>query len=186
MVVNRIMQRLKQGEAVADDRDAPSAPRGMRAVSAQPSTEMGIEVDGLRDVLVRMAKCCKPVPGDPIVGYISLGRGITIHRGDCPNAGALQKNPERFTPVHWSGTNTHSFRVELAVEAWDRPRLLEDLSRAFGECGVNIVSAQIHMENQLVRDTFVIDVGDAEALKNVVQTLRQVESVFDAYRVTPQ
>lgn len=186
MVVNRIMQRLKQGEAVDEGRSSTSASRPLRSVSALQSTEMGIEVDGLSDVLVRMAKCCNPVPGDPIVGYISLGRGITIHRGDCPNAGALQKNPERFTPVSWTGATQHSFRVELAVEAWDRPRLLEDLSRAFGESGVNIVSAQIHMENQMVRDTFVVDVGDTETLRGLITTLRNVESVFDAYRVTPQ
>ena len=136
-------------------------------------------------MLVRLAKCCKPVPGDPILGYISLGRGITIHREDCPNARALRKNPERFTPVSWSGTNKQSFRVEIAVDAWDRARLLEDLSRAFGENGANIVSAHCAMEDQMVHDRFTVDVGDVETLRSVIQSLRQVESVFDAYRVTP-
>jgi len=184
MVVNKILARLKAGEAVADERTT-AAPRGRRTVSAQASTDMGIEVEGLSDVLVRLAKCCKPVPGDPILGYISLGRGITIHREDCPNARALLKNPERFTPVSWGGANQHSFRVEIAIDAWDRPRLLEDLSRTFGEHGVNIVSANCHMENQMVHDRFVVDVGDVETLKGVVNVLRNVESVFDAYRVTP-
>src|SRR5690606_40471739 len=133
---------LKAGQAVADDA-APSTvtPRGRRPHTATASSDLGIEIDGLADVLVRLAKCCKPVPGDPILGYISLGRGITIHREDCPNAKALKKNPERFTPVSWSGANRQSFRVEIAVDAWDRARLLEDLSRAFAENGVNIVSA---------------------------------------------
>ena len=146
---------------------------------------MGIEVEGLTDVLVRLAKCCKPVPGDEILGYISLGRGITIHRGDCPNARALLRNPERFTSVSWGGANQHSFRVEICVTAGDRPRLLEDLSRTFGEHGVNIVSAHCAMDSQLVEDRFVVDVGDIESLKTVINALRNVESVFDAYRVTP-
>ncbi len=184
MVVNKILNRLKAGEAVTEERTV-DAPRGRRTVTSQASTDMGIEVEGLTDVLVRLAKCCKPVPGDPILGYISLGRGITIHRDDCPNARALLKNPERFTPVNWSGANRHSFRVEIAVDAWDRSRLLEDLSRTFGEHGVNIVSANCHMENQMVHDRFVVDVGDIETLKSVVNGLRNVESVFDAYRVTP-
>ena len=186
IVVNKILQRLKAGQAVADDA-APSAvtPRGRRPHTATASSELGIEIDGLADVLVRLAKCCKPVPGDPILGYISLGRGITIHREDCPNAKALKKNPERFTPVSWAGANQQSFRVEIAVEAWDRARLLEDLSRALAEAGANIVSANCSMEDQMVHDRFVVQVGDVETLKSCISGLRQVESVFDAYRVTP-
>ena len=82
-------------------------------------------------MLVRLAKCCTPVPGDPILGYISLGRGITIHREDCPNVKALMRNPERFTPVEWEGgATTSSFRVQIAVDSFDRPRLLEDVARS--------------------------------------------------------
>ncbi len=184
-VVNKILARLKAGEAVSEERQTTAAPRGRRAVVAEASGDMGIEVEGLSDVLVRLAKCCKPVPGDGILGYISLGRGITIHRDDCPNARALLKNPDRFTPVSWGGANRRGFRVEIAIDAWDRPRLLEDLSRSFAESGVNIVSANCHMENQMVHDRFVVDVGDIESLKGVVNALRNVESVFDAYRVTP-
>ena len=121
VVVNKILHRLKAGQAVADEAAPPGvAPRGRRPHTATASSDLGIEVDGLADVLVRLAKCCKPVPGDPILGYISLGRGITIHREDCPNAKALQRNPERFTPVSWGGANQQSFRVEIAVDAWDR------------------------------------------------------------------
>ena len=92
--------------------------------------------------MVRLAKCCRPVPGDEIVGYISLGRGITIHRPDCKNVAALMRNRERFTDVSWEGVNEASFRVELQVDAWDRTRLLEDLSRTFAEAGINIVEAR--------------------------------------------
>ena len=164
---------------------APDA-RARRTPSATASSDLGIEIEGLADVLVRLAKCCKPVPGDPILGYISLGRGITIHREDCPNARALKKNPERFTPVSWGGANQQSFRVEIAVDAWDRPHLLEDLSRAFAESGVNIVSANCAMEDQMVHDRFTVEVGDLEALQGVDRTRSARSSqVFDAYRVTP-
>jgi GTP diphosphokinase / guanosine-3',5'-bis(diphosphate) 3'-diphosphatase len=184
-VVNKILHRLKTGQSVADD--APVAPdaRGRRTPSATASSDLGIQIEGVADVLVRLAKCCKPVPGDAILGYISLGRGITIHREDCPNARALKRNPERFTPVSWGGVNQQSFRVEIAVDAWDRPHLLEDLSRAFAESGVNIVSANCAMEDQMVHDRFTVEVGYVEALKASVHALRQVDSVFDAYRVTP-
>jgi GTP pyrophosphokinase len=184
-VVNKILHRLKTGQAVADEAPSGPAPRGRRPHTSTASSDLGIEIDGVADVLVRLAKCCKPVPGDPILGYISLGRGITIHRGDCPNARALQKNPERFTPVSWEGTSQQSFRVEIAVDAWDRARLLEDLSRAFAEHGVNIVSAHCAMEDGMVHDRFTVDVGDVETLKTCISGLRQVDSVFDAYRVTP-
>jgi GTP pyrophosphokinase len=170
---------------VVEETRPGTVPRGRRPHTATASSDLGIEIDGLADVLVRLAKCCKPVPGDPILGYISLGRGITIHREDCPNAKALQKNPERFTPVSWGGTNQQSFRVEIAIDAWDRSRLLEDISRAFAEAGVNIVSAHCTMEDQMVHDRFTVDVGDIETLKSCISGLRQVESVFDAYRVTP-
>ena len=111
-----------------------------RARDAVASNTYGIKVVGVEDVLVRLAKCCTPVPGDEIVGYISLGKGITIHRDDCPNVRALRRNPERFTPVEWEGGVSQSFRVQIAVDSWDRPRLLEDVARTFAEHGANIVS----------------------------------------------
>ena len=134
---------------------------------------------------MRLAKCCRPVPGDPIVGYISLGKGITIHREDCPNARALMKNPDRFTPVSWDGEGSNSFRVELQIDGWDRTRLLEDLSRAFAESGINILEARCTVVHPMVKNRFVVEVGDTAALKQCVQRIRNIESVFDAYRVTP-
>ena len=116
--------------------------------------------------MLRLAKCCRPVPGDPIVGYISLGRGITIHREDCPNAAALRKDPERFSPVHWEGDHETAFRVEIQVDAWDRHRLLEDLSRTFAEAGINILEARcIGRSARWSSNRFVVEVADTQALK---------------------
>ena len=181
-VVNKVMQRLKAGQEV-EESATDHATRRPRSATA--SSALGIEVDGLADVLVRMARCCNAVPGDPIVGYISLGRGITVHREDCPNVGALRKNPERFTEVTWSGGSQQAFRVDIAVDAWDRPRLLEDVSRAFSEHGGNIVTASCRVDGEMVHDRFLVEVGDPETLREIVASLRQIDSVFDAYRLSP-
>ena len=187
VVTNKVMQRLKQGEARRGGRarrpSCSSAARRPKKTAA--SSTYGIKVEGIDDVMLRLAKCCRPVPGDPIVGYISLGKGITIHHEGCPNAQALMKNPERFTKVAWEGDDAASFRVELQIDGWDRHRLLEDLSRTFAETGINILEARCTVVHPMVKNRFVVEVGDTQALKTCIQRLRNIESVFDAYRVTP-
>jgi guanosine-3',5'-bis(diphosphate) 3'-pyrophosphohydrolase len=191
VVVNKLMQRLKQGEAAVEPRSAVEElvadKKREQAKPTAKSSTYGIKVDGDAgvDVMLRLAKCCRPVPGDPIVGYISLGKGITIHREDCSNAKALRKNPERFTKVSWDGEGAQSFRVELQVDGYDRTRLLEDLSRTFAESGVNILEARCTVVEPMVKNRFVVEVGDTGALKACIQRLRNIDSVFDAYRITP-
>ena len=180
-VANKVLHRLKTTE-VAEEEKVPLKPKARHAVASQ---NFGIHVPGVEDVLVRLAKCCTPVPGDGIVGYISLGKGITIHRDDCPNVRALQKNPDRFTLVEWDGGASQSFRVQIAVSSWDRPRLLEDVARTFAEHGTNIVEYGGHVEDQMARNWYVAEVGDIKALRGLLSALRNIESVFDAYRVTP-
>jgi GTP pyrophosphokinase len=189
-VANKVFQRLKQGEAVAGDETEARLQgvlegRDERQRRTQEASDYGINVKGVDDVMIRLAKCCRPVPGDPIVGYVSLGRGITIHRDDCRNMTALKRSPERFTEVEWEGDNATSYRVELQVDAWDRTRLLEDLSRTFAETGVNIIEAFCSTKHPMVKNRFVVEVGDGEQLRTCVGRLRNVDSVFDAYRVTP-
>src|SRR5687767_2262715 len=188
VVVNKVMQRLKAGEAADDEptvaedlvsaRKAPRRPEG-------DASKYGIQVEGVADVPLRLAKCCRPVSGDPIIGYVSLGRGITIHREDCPNAVALRRDADRLVPVSWDGDNETSFKVEIQVDAWDRHRLLEDLSRTFAEGGVNIIEARCIVDKPMVKNRFVIEVADTPALKSTVNRLRAIDSVFDAYRVIP-
>jgi GTP diphosphokinase / guanosine-3',5'-bis(diphosphate) 3'-diphosphatase len=181
-IVNKVIHRLKT-EQVAEEAPVVKAPKA-RVVTGN---DIGVVVAGVEDVLVRLAKCCTPVPGDPIVGYISLGKGITIHRSDCPNVKALRRNPERFTPVSWDGgTATKSFRVQIAVDSWDRPRLLEDVARTFAEHGANIVSYGGMVEDQLAKNWYTAEVGDVKSLRTLLNALRNLEAVFDAYRMTPQ
>jgi guanosine-3',5'-bis(diphosphate) 3'-pyrophosphohydrolase len=182
-IVNKVVQRLKT-EQVAEE--APVVTKAPRARETVSGTDLGVVVPGVTDVLVRLAKCCTPVPGDDIVGYISLGKGITIHRGDCPNVKALRRSPERFTEVEWDGAvAAKSFRVQIAVDSWDRPRLLEDVARTFAEHGANIVSYGGVVEDQLAKNRYTAEVGDLKSLRTLLTALRNLEAVFDAYRVTP-
>jgi GTP pyrophosphokinase len=185
---NKVIQRLKAGEAVEE---APGEMvtgregREDRARRTKDASNYGIVVKGVDSVSVRLAKCCRPVPGDEIAGYVSLGRGITIHRADCKNVKALKRAPERFVEVAWEGENESSYRVELQIDAYDRTRLLEDLSRTFSEVGINIIGATCITNHPMVKNRFVVEVGDTEQLKTCISRLRNVESVFDAYRLTP-
>jgi GTP diphosphokinase / guanosine-3',5'-bis(diphosphate) 3'-diphosphatase len=181
-IVNKVIQRLKTDQVAEEAPVVTKAPKAREAVAG---SDMGVVVQGVEDVLVRLAKCCTPVPGDPIVGYISLGKGITIHRSDCPNVKALRRQPERFTPVDWDGGGTKSFRVQIAVSSWDRPRLLEDVARTFAEHGANIVSYGGVVEDQLAKNWYTVEVGDIQSLRSLLNSLRAVDAVFDAYRVTP-
>jgi len=182
-----VLQQLKTDEAVPDDAPLAGLPVQKKR-HIRSGDDFGVRVEGIEDsagVAVRMAKCCMPVPGDPIKGYISLGRGITIHRGDCPNVKALEKTPERFTPVHWEGRPDAAFRAEIQIEAWDRVRLLEEISRTISEHGCNIVQHMGIVDEELVKERFTIELGDVTVLKSLLSALRNVDSIFDAYRVTP-
>jgi guanosine-3',5'-bis(diphosphate) 3'-pyrophosphohydrolase len=185
-VANKLMQRLKEGEAVEEREplDLEGA-REDKARRTKDAADYGIRVKGADNVAVRLAKCCRPVPGDRIAGYVSLGRGITIHRADCKNVKALMRSPERFVDVAWEGENESTYKVELQIDAYDRTRLLEDLSRTFSEAGINILGASCMTKHPMVKNRFVVEVGDTEQLKQCISRLRNVESVFDAYRITP-
>ncbi len=188
VVVNKMMQRLKQGEAAESEPTATDDLLQTGRRRTRPTTSSaryGIVVEGIDEVMLRLAKCCRPVPGDPIVGYISLGRGITIHREDCPNVVVLKKDPDRFTAVSWDGDAETSFRVEIEVDGWDRHRLLEDMSRTFAEAGINILEARCTVNHPMVKNRFVVEVGDTRTLDQAINRLRNIDAVFDAYRVTP-
>ena len=182
-VVNKVLESLKTDE-IPEESLVTIKPAGRKRIVTGDS--LGVTVPGVEDVLVRLAKCCTPVPGDDIRGYISLGRGITIHRGDCPNVRSLMRNPERFTPVEWeSGAASASFRVQISVEAWDRARLLEDVARTFAEHGANIVAYGGSVEDGMARNWYTAELGDTKDLRSLLNALRNLDGVFDALRVTP-
>jgi guanosine-3',5'-bis(diphosphate) 3'-pyrophosphohydrolase len=184
-VVTRVIQMLNPRDEAVPAASAPIAvPR--EALEAPSPGRLGLQVDGVEDVAIRLPQCCRPVPGDDVVGYISLGRGITVHRRDCPNVKALEKNPERFAAVHWESMGKTPLRVEIQIEAYDRNHLLEDISRTLSESGVNILAAECRVgRNNMVKDRFVFEVPEIEYLETVLQRIRRIDTVYDAYRVTP-
>jgi len=157
------------------------APRSKRRKSGG-----GVKVKGIDDVLVRLANCCHPVPGDKIIGFVTRGRGVSVHRLDCPNARELLSTPERIIEVDWDlGTET-AFQVEIFVEAMDRLRLLQDVTSTLAESGVNILasSTTTHRDG-LVDMRFLFELGDLSRLDHILRELRTSEGVFEARRMQP-
>jgi guanosine-3',5'-bis(diphosphate) 3'-pyrophosphohydrolase len=150
----------------------------------QPVREGGIRVKGVGDLLVRFTKCCAPIPGDPIVGFITRGRGISVHREDCVN---LQNSPERerFVDVKWDPRVSGLFPVSIGVEALDRPKLLRDISTAISEFGVNISQVSSSTLNGIAHFRFTVGLADPSSLGSILLGVRRIESVYDAFRVTP-
>ena len=146
----------------------------------------GIAVKGIDDVLVRLARCCNPVPGDKIIGFVTRGRGVSVHRMDCPNARELLSSPERIIDVEWDLGSETTYQVEIFVEALDRLRLLQDVTSALAESGVNILasSTSTHKDG-LVDMRFLFEIGDLSRLDSTLREVRGVEGVFEARRMLP-
>ncbi|WP_298036307.1 RelA/SpoT family protein [uncultured Microbacterium sp.] len=148
-------------------------------------SDSGILVRGADDILVKLAKCCTPVPGDGIVGFVTRGSGVSVHRADCVNVKALSGEEQRFVEVSWAPTTKSVFRVQIQVEALDRSGLLSDVTRVLSEHHVNILSATVHTNDErLAISRFVFEMGDAVHLDRVLNAVRRIEAVYDVYRVT--
>ncbi|MDO5503730.1 MAG: bifunctional (p)ppGpp synthetase/guanosine-3',5'-bis(diphosphate) 3'-pyrophosphohydrolase [Actinomycetia bacterium] len=145
----------------------------------------GVVVKGTSDVWVKLARCCTPVPGDAILGFITRGDGVSVHREDCTNAATLRSQPERLIDVSWAPTSGTLFLVQMQVEALDRNGLLSDMTRALSENGVNILSASVTTNrDRLAISKFTFEMGDASHLSHVLKAVRKVDGVYDAYRIT--
>uniref|UniRef100_UPI0035B1ACB9 RelA/SpoT family protein n=1 Tax=Microbacterium sp. TaxID=51671 RepID=UPI0035B1ACB9 len=147
--------------------------------------DSGVLVRGANDILVKLAKCCTPVPGDPIVGFVTRGSGVSVHRADCVNVKALSGEQDRFVEVSWAPTKKSVFRVQIQVEALDRSGLLSDVTRVLSEHHVNILSATVSTtDERLALSRFVFEMGDAVHLDRVLNAVRRIDAVYDVYRVT--
>ena len=147
--------------------------------------DSGILVRGAADILVKLAKCCTPVPGDPIVGFVTRGSGVSVHRSDCVNVKALSDQEQRFIEVEWAPTTKSVFRVQIQVEALDRSGLLSDVTRVLSEHHVNILSATVNTNpERLAISRFVFEMGDSVHLDRVLNAVRRIDAVYDVYRVT--
>lgn len=181
-VVQKLVQALGgQDEATEDIAESTPIRRSKRRSSADP----GVVVKGVEDVWVKLARCCTPVPGDPIIGFVTRGSGVSVHRADCLNVDSLSKQPERILEVEWAPTQSSVFLVAIQVEALDRSRLLSDVTRVLSDQHVNILSAAVQTSRDRVATSrFTFEMGDPKHLGHVLKAVRGVEGVYDVYRVT--
>ncbi|MFD8868081.1 RelA/SpoT family protein [Streptomyces sp. NPDC059590] len=183
-VVGKLVQALGGEEAANEDIAETTPPirgRGKRRSSADP----GVVVKGVDDVWVKLARCCTPVPGDPIIGFVTRGSGVSVHRADCVNVDSLSQQPERILDVEWAPTQSSVFLVAIQVEALDRSRLLSDVTRVLSDQHVNILSAAVQTSRDRVATSrFTFEMGDPKHLGHVLKAVRGVEGVYDVYRVT--
>jgi len=181
-VVARLSRQLS-GSAEEDVTDVPLA-RPVRI--RQPDVAKGVMVKGLGDVWVRLGRCCTPVPGDQIVGFVTRGQGVSVHRADCPNVKTLRREPERMIEVSWAEGKSTSFVVAIQVEALDRTRLLSDIATMLSDQHVNILSANSTTgRDRITRLRFSFELADITHLSSLLASVKRVESVYDAYRVVP-
>ncbi len=148
----------------------------------------GVVVKGIDDVLVRLSRCCNPVPGDEILGFVTRGRGVSVHRADCPNAVDLKREPERIIDVEWEGSPSaeQSYKVEITIEAIDRLNLLLDVTRVISEAGANVLSCQTNSHRDGVVDMrYLFQISDLSLIERTLKHLSEVEGVFEARRADP-
>jgi GTP diphosphokinase / guanosine-3',5'-bis(diphosphate) 3'-diphosphatase len=157
-----------------------------KAPAPRAPTESGVEVSGAPDVWVRLSRCCTPVPGDPINGFVTHGHGVSVHRADCVNLAHLSDTQrERMVDVHWSPTEGSVFLVAMQVEALDRTRLLSDVTRVLSDQHVNILSATVTTSRDRVAvSRFTFEMGDPKHLGHVLRAVRAIDGVYDVYRIT--
>jgi GTP diphosphokinase / guanosine-3',5'-bis(diphosphate) 3'-diphosphatase len=182
-VVNRLIIVEGGDEIVADETSEDRVVTGRRRRSSGAG-DSGIRVIGASDLLVKLAKCCTPVPGDDILGFVTRGAGVSVHRVDCSNAENLRSEPERLIPVEWAPNAKSSFLVAIQIEALDRNRLLSDITRALSDQHVNILSAALNTsKDRICRAKFTFETADPTHLDHVLRAVRGVPAVYEAYRI---
>ncbi|MFB7244848.1 RelA/SpoT family protein [Streptomyces populi] len=184
-VVHKLVQALGGEEAATEEIDESVPPARGRSRKRRSNNDPGVVVKGVDDVWVKLARCCTPVPGDPIIGFVTRGSGVSVHRSDCVNVDSLSREPERILEVEWAPTQSSVFLVAIQVEALDRSRLLSDVTRVLSDQHVNILSAAVQTSRDRVATSrFTFEMGDPKHLGHVLKAVRGVEGVYDVYRVT--
>lgn len=180
-VIEKVLSSLSQ-EVEQEDSEITFAPKGR--TRQLRNSDSGVLVRGAPDILVKLAKCCTPVPGDDIVGFVTRGAGVSVHRDDCINVKNLLTEPERMIDVEWAPSSKSVFLVQIQIEALDRSGLLSDVTRVLSENHVNILSATVSTSNErLALSRFVFEMGDTTHLDRVLSAVRRIDAVYDVYRV---
>jgi GTP diphosphokinase / guanosine-3',5'-bis(diphosphate) 3'-diphosphatase len=182
-IVQKLVQSMGGEEGASEEAAEAATPerRRKRRVVGDP----GVVVKDITDVWVKLARCCTPVPGDEIVGFVTRGSGVSVHRQDCSNVDSLRKQQGRMVEVEWAPTANSLFLVAMQVEALDRARLLSDITRVLSDQHVNILSATVSTgPDRIAKSRFTFEMADPKHLGAVLRAVRGVEGVFDAYRIT--
>ncbi|MHA7296738.1 RelA/SpoT family protein [Pseudarthrobacter raffinosi] len=181
-VMEKLVQSLGGNESTDDDITEVSIPT---QVAKTKFSDSGVVVRGVGDVWVKLARCCTPVPPDPILGFVTRGSGVSVHRTDCTNISDLRDQPDRIVEVDWAPTQSSVFLVEIQVEALDRKSLLSDVTRVLSENHVNILAASVNTSTDRVAiSRFAFEMGDPKYLSHVLSAVRRIDGVFDVYRTT--
>ena len=185
---NHVIERLESSLGLEETHDTPTLENLVTGVSTRPArrSASGIQVEGVDDVLVKLARCCTPVPGDAITGFITRGNGVSIHRTDCVNVADLKFHQgDRIVKVKWDPNAKSVFLVNIQIEALDRARLLSDITRTLSDQQVNILHAAVNTtKDQVAFSRFTFEMADASHLDVVLSAVRRIEGVYDVYRVT--
>jgi GTP diphosphokinase / guanosine-3',5'-bis(diphosphate) 3'-diphosphatase len=186
-VAHRIVERVQPKEEEVPGTQSPAlTPLPLPEADSGTGEETGVRVVGSSGILTRLARCCTPMPGDDIVGYVSLGRGVVVHAKGCTNARALRaRDPERFVEVEWAATNGKLFTVELLVEALDRTHLLSDITKTISDAGVNILSARVDtIDERTALSRFAFRAASVQHVDEVIRKIRGIPDVYDVRRVS--
>ncbi len=182
-----IVQRLvhSMGGETGAEEDLAETARPGRLSRPVRTGDPGVVVKGVEDIWAKLAKCCTPVPGDEIIGFITRGSGVSVHRADCSNVDGLRAEPERIVEVEWSTGSATLFLVQIQVEALDRSRLLSDITRVLSDHHVNILSGTVSTSrDRVAMSRFVFEMAEPGHLQTVLNAVRKVDGVFDVYRLT--
>ena len=186
-VVAKLVSLVGGDDGVQEDLAETTLPARLGSATRQHApTDVGVEVQGAPDVWVRLSRCCTPVPGDKILGFVTHGHGVSVHRTDCVNMQHLNETQrERMVRVHWAPSDGSVFLVAIQVEALDRTKLLADVTRVLSDQHVNILSASVTTSRDRVAiSRFTFEMGDPAHLGGVLRAVRGVDGVYDVYRVT--
>ena len=183
-VISRLVKDAGS-EEVAEEAQEEALPLRRVERNRKSNGVLGVSVKGVGDVWVKLARCCMPVPGDDIVGFITRNQGVSVHRTDCQNMIDLQKSQsERVIPVQWT-SDKGLFLVKVQVEALDRQHLLSDVTRVLSDHGVNILSGTIATgDDRVATSQFTFEMADPQHLNTLLAAIRKIDGVFDVYRIT--
>jgi GTP diphosphokinase / guanosine-3',5'-bis(diphosphate) 3'-diphosphatase len=180
-VAQRIQREMRGGE----EQISTTATRPRRKPRG-PHSKIGVHVEGLDDVLVRLSRCCTPVPGDEIIGFVTRGRGVSVHRADCANAAGLTSQSSRLIEVEWDGESSGSWVVSIEIEALDRSKLLRDVAQVLADHHVDIISCSTHTTADRVATLhFDFELSDPGHLDSILAAVRRVDSIYEVSRVLP-